>query len=871
MHSIQPYLKTPSTFQQIKILTRKNMSLFRRKRSLIIFHLSIVFFINIWIKYTNFLLATDSTTLFTETYQPYAFPTFTKCPADHKDCLSLGIILYSELETDPIKPWISNALETLKGKLDLKEETDIKVIYKGTNLTDIGNSFDKFKEIKSVIFFCNNHTFVKNSSFEISCKGLQSMGFVKVDLNLYGLIYNQTAIAPSLLKDPNTPMRIDNNALILKKLIDESIIQNNRKEFVDKNEADFEFDFQLSSYPKPKLEIFSKFDSLTVWSSFHYMFLILLSFTQFIKLISQEKTNSIRKGLEPYGLSAFAYWSSWLIFAGALNGLFTIAIAVIGYLFGAITFIEIPAYLSMTLIFTTLFAYSFLAIMITTVCPDYRSASKVAYIIFITSLFLQIFFSQNVIASMFFFDDRSNWIVAVQWILTILPSFAFTIVCNNMHFQAGYHLDLMTMGFYKGPGYTLSTYMNSLNRDIPFIGKVHRPADIYFQGIILCLIVIFAIFIFIFDHKIESNRGHTAKFINWNRSLVSPSESALNESLVANEQKSIFEISGLTKIFRSPFSKNKTFKALDKVCLNIRKNETIALLGENGAGKSTLISILTGVINSTEGQILYEGKPFNPHNHQKLLISICPQYDLLWRDLSVYENLYIIGEFKGINPQQIKKDIQEILGSLNLKTQKHTLIRNLSGGMRRRASVGMALLGNSELVIFDEPTTGLDPVNRKAVWEFIELLKKKGKTILMTTHIMDEADFLADRIAIINKGRILKIDRSIDIKNQFQKVNVIFSLRNFTPGFAEDLRDYFETNFSNMYSLKYSSEKRIKYNVQNSIENLRKLAKDFEGVGDEANENRLFENYIDSFEIAVLDLEEAYILVNEEAEKETTV
>lgn len=860
-------LRVPSTWRQIQILTRKNLAIFTRKKSLIIFHITIVLFLFMWIKYTNFLLASESVMFKTEKYDPYNLPEFKRC-SPKSDCTNLGIIYFSEKDSDPINPWITDALESIKKRLNLNEESDIKVMYKGDNLKELGDSFDQFKEIKSVLLFCNKHKFMNNASISFNCDRINSMGVFNLDLNIYGLIYNQTALAPNLLKDPNTPMKIDTNAILLKKVIDESIIQNNRFEFGEEEHSNFELDIKLSSYPKPKLPIFNKFDSLTVWASFHYMFLILLSFTQFVKIISQEKQNSLRKGLEPYGLSAFSYWISWILFALILNGCFTLIIAIIGYFFNALTFTEVPFLLVSLLLFSTMTAYSFLAIVITTCCDDYRSASKVAYTIFIASLFLQIFFSQNTLTNLFFWEERPISIAIAQWVLMIFPSFPFTIICNNMHFQAGYHMDIMTMSMVKGNGYDWETYLTPFHRDIPMIATTARPADFTFQLIIFGLILIYSVLIYIFDHKIESNRGHKAKFIRPKAKNSSPTGSEYAESLIEGEEQNLFEIKGITKVYRSLFRKTKTFNALEKVHLSIRKNETIALLGENGAGKSTLISILSGVIDYTNGQIFYNGKFYDPQDHQKLLISVCPQYDLLWKELTVYENLYIIGQFKGINPQQIKKDIKEILMSLNLKAEKHTLISNLSGGMKRRASVGMALLGNSELVIFDEPTTGLDPINRKAVWQFIEHLKKKGKTILLTTHIMDEADFLADRIAIINRGKILKVDRSIDIKNMFKIVNVIFSLKNYSEEFNNDLREYFECNFAGTHTLKYHSEKRIKYNVINEIKGLRKLVNDFEGGAESSTESRMFDNYIDSFEIAVLDLEEAYIMVNEESEKD---
>lgn len=862
----QPRLRVPSTLRQTAILSAKNLKLFVRKPSIIISHVFMVFFVMLWLKYMNTLIASDSAALKTKTFAPKAWPKFQHCPVGTANCLTLGVIVFSDLESDPLTPWVQSALTTVRETLAL-EPPAIQTLYQGNNLTEIGNSFLKFGEIKSVLFFCNRHTFIRNESVSFSCEGVDLAGSHSLDLNIYGVVYNQSAIAANLLRDPNQPQSFDPNSLILKRLIDQSIIAGNREAAGDA--SPFEFDLEVGSYPKPKLEPFRKFDAHTVWASYHYIFLILISFAQFVKLTSQEKTLNLRKGLEPYGLSALAYWLSWLVFALVLNLGYTLVIAVVTTYFGAITFTEVPLLLSGFLLFSTMTAYSFLGILVTTACPDYRSASKVSYLVFIVSLFLQIFFSQNILASMFFWEKRPLSMKVVQWVLSLLPSFPFTIVCNAMHFEAGFHFDILTVNYVKGPGYNLTTYLTPYSHDFPFLGGMRRPADVWFQGLILALTLLYALVILVLDHKVESNRGHKAKFFSRFRSCPAPclNPSDTEESILENDPLSIFEVRNLTKVFRHPFVSSKSITALDNVSLVLRRNETMALLGENGAGKSTLISILTGVIDRTAGQLFFEGEPFNPHRHQKLLISVCPQYDLLWAELSVFENLFILGQFKGLEPGQIRREVKEILAALNLKDQKKTLVRNLSGGMRRRASVGMALLGPSELVILDEPTTGLDPINRKAVWSFIELLKRKGKTVLLTTHIMDEADFLSDRIAIINRGRILTVARSIDLKNQFNKVNVIFSLKAFSHDFAQDLRAYFVRHFPGAHSLKYLSEKRIKFNVTSSLDNLKRLTADFEGDPARPADSRLFDEYIDSFEIAVLDLEEAYILVNEESER----
>ena len=343
-------------------------------------------------------------------------------------------------------------------------------------------------------------------------------------------------------------------------------------------------------------------------------------------------------------------------------------------------------------------------------------------------------------------------------------------------------------------------------------------------------------------------------------SLASPliSQSSVNAPL--------WDIQDIAKSFKRPFRRGKYIKALDDINMQIKDNETLSLLGENGAGKSTLISIITGVLSASKGAIYYKGRLYGTRRHDKLLVSVCPQYDLLWNELTVFENMWIIGKFRGLNELKIKEQIFEILDNLKLKSQMHNLVSSLSGGMKRRISIGLALIGNAKFVIFDEPTTGLDPVNRKNVWNFIKELKTRGKTVLLTTHIMDEADYLSDRIAIINNGKILRLKTAVEIKNEFNMVNVIFALKKSSETFVQSIRSYFESNFKDLYAEKYCSETRIKYNVSNRMDILQRLVADFENRESPDSPGFRFAQFIDSFEIASLDLEEAYMQVNEKEE-----
>jgi ATP-binding cassette subfamily A (ABC1) protein 3 len=324
----------------------------------------------------------------------------------------------------------------------------------------------------------------------------------------------------------------------------------------------------------------------------------------------------------------------------------------------------------------------------------------------------------------------------------------------------------------------------------------------------------------------------------------------------------------------------------------LEQNEIFSLLGENGAGKTTLISILSGLLHFDDGTIhvqpsleFFQSGSTSNKNPVTLnlteerdicrnLISVCPQYDFLWEDLSVQENMSLVGLFKGIANENLDKEINNVLTKINLLKEKNNLVRNLSGGMKRRISIGLALLGNSQLIILDEPTTGLDPVNRKAIWEFIRQLKAQNKTVLLTTHIMDEADVLSDRVGVISKGNLLSVSSTVDLKTRFSLLNLIISVKKFSEKGYSELWVLLDSVFgAGSCVLKYRSNKTIKINLPAGDDDLvfrlvSELDKEkFEEEGSLKMEGGLH-GFIENYELASLDLEEAYMMLSKEDQDE---
>lgn len=214
------------------------------------------------------------------------------------------------------------------------------------------------------------------------------------------------------------------------------------------------------------------------------------------------------------------------------------------------------------------------------------------------------------------------------------------------------------------------------------------------------------------------------------------------------------------------------FRAVDKLNLKIKRGEVFGFLGPNGAGKTTSISIMVGLLRPTSGQVFIDGKEVN--KVEKGTIGICPQELVLWDFLTCKESLMLMGDMYDVPKDELKKRVQKLLDDLFLADKADTLVTQLSGGMKRRLNLAMALVHHPEIVVLDEPSEGLDPQSRRVLWNYIRSLRDdEGKTVILTTHLMDEADRLSDRIAIIDHGKLLRLDTPSNLKKEIGEGDVV--------------------------------------------------------------------------------------------------
>jgi len=228
------------------------------------------------------------------------------------------------------------------------------------------------------------------------------------------------------------------------------------------------------------------------------------------------------------------------------------------------------------------------------------------------------------------------------------------------------------------------------------------------------------------------------------------------------------EVDSVTKRFEETV-------AVDNVSMNVTRGEIFGLLGPNGAGKSTLIKMLCGVISPNSGTIKIGGYDIQEDPMKvKELLGVVPQDIVLYDYLNTRENLAFFGKLYGLSGSKLKNRIEELLEFIQLdeKAVKRS-ISTYSGGMKRRVNIAAALLHEPQVILLDEPTAGLDPQNKLALWEIIRMLHNEGRTIVLTTHMMDEAEELCDQVAIMDGGKIIALDTPRQLIKKVKMENTI--------------------------------------------------------------------------------------------------
>lgn len=252
------------------------------------------------------------------------------------------------------------------------------------------------------------------------------------------------------------------------------------------------------------------------------------------------------------------------------------------------------------------------------------------------------------------------------------------------------------------------------------------------------------------------------------------------------ESSVLIEAEDLTKKFGE-------FKAVDGINFKVFKGECFGFLGPNGAGKTTAIKMIQCVLPLTSGRLYVAGKNVTEDAREiKCIIGVAPQEDNLDPDFTVEQNLLVYARYFDISRNDATKHAEALLKFMALDEKKNVIINQLSSGMKRRLILARALMNEPKILILDEPTTGLDPQARHLIWEKIDNLKREGVTVILTTHYMDEAVQLCDRIVIMDYGKIIEESKPLELVRKHIGEEVL------EVPYSEGIANSFQNNFKNI-------------------------------------------------------------------------
>ncbi|XP_028763396.1 ABC transporter A family member 2-like isoform X1 [Neltuma alba] len=549
----------------------------------------------------------------------------------------------------------------------------------------------------------------------------------------------------------------------------------------------FSWSFSFREFAHPAIESVSTVG--TIGPAF-FLAISRLNFVLQMESLAREKENKLRQAMTMMGLYDSAYWLSWLTWEAVITLITSLLIVLLGMMFQFDAFVKNNFAVVFFLFFLFELSMTGFAFMLSAFIRKSSSAPTVAFAVFIIGILTQI-----VVLAGYPYDNDNSEVFRTVW--SFFPPNPFT---------QGLHVLSQATSTPEGDGVRWSKRGECAPNN--------EDCFITINGIYMWLLGTFFLWFILaiyFDNIIPNASGvrksvfYFLKPGYWMgkgdkvreggvcscvgsvppQEYITPDdEDVLEEENVVKQQAAecmvdpnvAVQIRGLAKTYPGALNigccskcQKTAFKAVKGLWVNFAKDQLFCLLGPNGAGKTTVINCLTGITPVTDGDALIYGHSIRSStsmsNIQKL-IGVCPQFDILWDALSGQEHLHLFASIKGLPPSSIKSITQKSLAEVRLRESAKVRAGSYSGGMKRRLSVAISLIGDPKLIIMDEPTTGMDPITRRHVWDIIENAKR-GRAIVLTTHSMEEADILSDRIGIMAKGRLRCIGTSVRLKSRF--------------------------------------------------------------------------------------------------------
>lgn len=502
-------------------------------------------------------------------------------------------------------------------------------------------------------------------------------------------------------------------------------------------------------------------DPFLVAIQYQLPLLLMLSFIYtsltIIRAVVQEKERKLKEYMRMMGLSSWLHWTAWFL----LFFLFLlVAVSFMTLLFCVKVKKDVAVLAhsdpSLVLVFLLCFAISSISFsfMVSTFFSKANMAAAVGGCLF--------FFTY---IPYFFVAPRYNWMTLSQKL--------FSCLLSNVAMAMGAQL----IGKFeaKGTGVQWRDLLSPVNVDDDFcFGQV--LGMLLLDSVLYGLVTWYVEAIFPGQFGVPQPWyffitpsywcGHPRTVLGKEDEDHDPEKALKTEYFEAEPENLVagIKIKHISKVFKVG---NKGKAAVRDLNLNLYEGQITVLLGHNGAGKTTTLSMLTGLFPPTSGRAYINGYEISQDMAQiRKSLGLCPQHDVLFDNLTVAEHLCFYAQLKGLSRQKCPEEVKQMLHILGLEDKRDARSRFLSGGMKRKLSIGIALIAGSKVLMLDEPTSGMDAISRRAIWDLLQQ-QKSDRTILLTTHFMDEADLLGDRIAIMAKGELQCCGSSLFLKQKY--------------------------------------------------------------------------------------------------------
>lgn len=489
--------------------------------------------------------------------------------------------------------------------------------------------------------------------------------------------------------------------------------------------------------------------------------LLMLSFTYtsltIIRAVVQEKEKKLKEYMRMMGLSSWLHWSAWFLMF-LLFSLIVVSFMTLLFCVKVKKDIAVLSNSDPSLVLAFLLCFAISSISFSFMVSTFFSKANIAATV---GGFLYFF----TYTPYFFVAPRYNWMTLSQKLLSCLLS--------NVAMAMGAQL----IGKFeaKGTGIQWCDLLNPVNVDDDFcFGQV--LGMLLLDSVLYGLVTWYVEAVFPGQFGVPQPWyfflmpsywcGNPRTVVGKEEEGGDPEKAFRTEYFEAEPEDLVagIKIKHLSKVFQVG---NKDKMGIRDLTLNLYEGQITVLLGHNGAGKTTTMSMLTGLFPPTSGHAYIHGYEISQDMVQiRKSLGLCPQHDVLFDNLTVAEHLYFYAQLKGLSGQKCPEEVKQMLHTLGLEDKRDSRSKFLSGGMKRKLAIGIALIAGSKVLMLDEPTSGMDAVSRRAIWDLLQQ-QKSDRTVLLTTHFMDEADLLGDRIAILAKGELQCCGSSLFLKQKY--------------------------------------------------------------------------------------------------------